>query len=282
MKIREFILEGKQRLRQAPVQCADPLLHMKQMVEHVLGWTSAELYLHWEDELPEAARSKLESLLERRMTGEPFQYLTGYEWFWESRFHVGPGVLIPRRETELLLETLLAEGKSGWRVAELGAGSGNIGISALLERPDWTWHAFEINPDSLPYLETNRQTLLSQDSAYHIHHGDFFALAAATAPYDAVVANPPYVAQQTIAGLAPEVRREPLVALDGGDDGLEVLSRLIQEAPAWLCPGAPLIVEIGSDQGEAVLALARQGALENARLLRDYSGLARVVVGRKG
>src|SRR5262249_25882763 len=148
MKIRECILEGKQRLERAGLQCADPLLHMKQIVEFVLGWSSTDLYRHWEEDFPQDARARLEALLERLLRGEAFQYLTGEEWFWESRFRVGPGVLIPRRETELLVETLLAdEPGSKVRVAELGAGSGNIGISVLQERPDWEWHAFELNAE---------------------------------------------------------------------------------------------------------------------------------------
>lgn len=280
MKICDYINQGKERISAAGLECADPLLHMRQIVAAGMGWSTTQLYLHWEESLTDTDRARLEGILARRLRGEPYQYIVGEEWFWKSRFEVGPGVLIPRRETELLVETVLQRLPSTeLKIAELGPGSGNIGIACLLERPSWEWHAYEKNPETWPYLERNLK-LISGDG-YRLHRGDFFEGAAADAPFDALVANPPYVKLGEWPGLSKEVRSEPKMALDGGVSGMEIVSRLVRDSVYLLKPGGIIALEIGSDQEAPARQVAAANSFADVEVLRDYSGLPRVLWGKR-
>lgn len=282
MTLSEFIITGKAKIMKAGLQCADPLLHMKQIAEFGLGMTTTKLYLRWDDTLTAIEEKRLEGLLERRLTGEPFQYIAGEEWFWDSRFQVGPGVLIPRRETELIVETLLTrETREKLRIAELGAGSGNIGISIVLERPSWEWHAFELNPETLPYSRTNKERLLPREASYFLHEGDFFSEAPNFAPFDWIVSNPPYIGRREVLGLSKEVRHEPPLALVGGERGLEVIEKLVALSERLLSAGGGFLCEIGADQGQAVREFFNRKGFGPAEILLDYAGLPRAVVARK-
>jgi release factor glutamine methyltransferase len=283
MKISEWIEIGRERLSQAPITCRDPRLHIQQILTAVSSWSTAEIYIRWEEEMPLAFAERLETFLLRRLTGEPFQYIAGYEWFWNSRFKVGPGALIPRRETELVVEQVLkAAAGTALKVAELGAGTGNIGISAVLENSKLDWHAFELNPASLPYLSTNRADLLSSFHSYFIHEGDFFCEAVSAGPYDLIVANPPYIGREELSGLDAEVQWEPKLALDGGVDGIEVLMSLVGTSQRLLRDNGKIITEIGSTQNESVEQLMAKAGFLDIETLKDLSGLPRVVLGRKG
>jgi release factor glutamine methyltransferase len=167
------------------------------------------------------------------------------------------------------------------RVAELGGGSGNIGISVLQERPRWEWHAFELNPDTLPYLEANRRELLPADASYQIHVGDFFQLAPALAPFDWIVANPPYVPAEDWGELSKEVRHEPRVALDGGPKGLDCLTRLVPAAASLLSTGGGFLCEIDSRQAIAMEGLLTKHGYEAVETIRDWAGLDRISYGKR-
>lgn len=269
---------------EAALQCADPLLHMKQIAQFGLGWDGTELYRNWNTELNAESIRRLDALLARRMTGEPFQYITGQEWFWNSSFAVGPGVLIPRKETEGVVELFLNEsGKELTRVAELGAGSGNIGISVLLERPQTEWHAFETNPKSLVFLEMNRRKLLNQyqvGGAYLIQREDFFVGALRLAPFDWIVSNPPYVSTKEMASLSREVSHEPSEALEGGATGADFLMRLLRGAPDVLRPGGRLILEIGHEHAPALMGVCHGTDFSDVRVFKDLAGKDRVFTAR--
>lgn len=283
MKLREAISRGRDRLAAADLQCADPFLHMKQIAGHCFGVDMASLYVRWEDELTSEEEASLEAFLVRRCAGEPFQYIAGYEWFWEDRFEVGPGVLIPRRETEILVETLLSEeSRDRVQVAELGAGSGNIGVSILRERPRWSWLAFERHAESLPYTLRNRVALLPVDAGYELIAGDFFEKAPERAPYDWVVANAPYVTSGELPRLAKEVLHEPAEALDGGKDGMDVLRRLIASAPRLLKKGGGIAGEMAEEQGVHVSRALEDSGFREVRVIRDYSGKERIFLGQWG
>ena len=283
MKVSQYILENRKRLAEAPIECADPLEHMKQIVQFVLDWDSAQVYLKWDDHFPPGdAVVRLDEVVSRRLRGEPFQYITGFQWFWKSKFEVGKGVLIPRRETELLVETFLAEEKrDNVNIAELGAGSGNIGLAICLERPHVQWHAFESNPDSLTYLEANLRTLIPGTSAttpYWVHYDDFFSRVGEYAPFHWVIANPPYVVGSEISNLSLEVQSEPIAALDGGgNEGLEIFTRLVATSWDILLPGGKVLCEIGSAQADAALALTAQAGFSEIKLLADLAGLPRAI-----
>ncbi len=279
MTLSEIILSGKERLHSAKLECADPALHMVQIAAAALNIEPSSVYLKWDEPIGSGA-DKIEAILKRRLTGEPFQYIVGYEWFWNSKFEVGPGVLIPRRETECLIEFILEKFPEGAQtVVELGAGSGNIGVSALLERPAWRWHGYEISDDARKYLEKNVQTL-APGSAYTVHPGDFFKQTPGTL-YDALVANPPYVPQGNLATLSKEVGHEPRLALDGGEKGMDVIEKLARIGKTLVRSGGFLVLEIGYDQ-EALgkLCLTSEGWLD-VECRKDYAGLPRVLTGRR-
>ncbi|MCB0404959.1 MAG: peptide chain release factor N(5)-glutamine methyltransferase [Bdellovibrionales bacterium] len=283
MKYSDLAQLGKRRLSRASIQCADPMLHMKQIMEHLLQVDSARLAMWWDEEITDPAfLDQVEIFLKRREAGEPFQYIVGEEWFWQSRFEVGPGVFIPRKETEILVETLLEEVCGDFvKVGELGAGSGNIGITVLQERPSWEWHAFEINPETLPFTEKNRRSLLSPSCVYRLHAGDFFERAIEYAPYDGMVSNPPYIRDDEMALLPAEVRREPELALRGGAQGLDLIDRWIAALPTWLRPGGWFITEIDFRQADALQDRLSRAGFGEIRVVDDYSHRPRVVFARR-
>lgn len=280
MKISEFIVQAKDRLTTAGIQCADPLLHAKQMVQLGLGMTMSEMFLRWDNDLSGNDLNRLTEMMDRRVAGEPFQYIIGYEEFWNSRFHVGPSALIPRKETELLVEIFLKKENQKVKVGELGAGVGNIGISVLLERPNVEWHAFEFNPETLPYLERNQRDCGVK--GHIIHAGDFFALGEKQAPYDWIISNPPYVSEEEYPTLAREIHHEPKLALLGGGSGLDVISRLISQSADWLTPSGQLLFEIGANQAEEVRILLEKAGFNTISLEKDLAGLPRVYWARRG
>ncbi|NBX67498.1 MAG: peptide chain release factor N(5)-glutamine methyltransferase [Proteobacteria bacterium] len=282
MTLESFVTLGKKRIEESGIECADPMLHMKQILGVSIGLDSLNFYSRWSEPLTDAEIELANQFLERRLRGEPFQYLVGYEWFWHSRFNVGPGVLIPRKETEHLVEELLKlRGSESLKIGELGAGSGNIGISVLLERPQWEWHAFEINPESMPYLGRNLGELLPLDAKYFVHEGNFFELSKDFAPYDVIVSNPPYIAAPEMEKLSREVKSEPRLALVGGEEGTEILKHFIAASFQFLKPGGLFLTEIGSDQGPKIKEVLENSGFKSVEVLNDYSGLPRIAKGFK-
>jgi release factor glutamine methyltransferase len=281
MKLREFALSGKSKIEGSGIQCADPLLHMKQILEVALEADAAAIYKKWEDELSPHSLQRAESILNRRLAGEPFQYIIGYEWFWKYKYSVGPGVLIPRKETELLVEILLEQKTEKVRAAELGGGSGNIGISIIMERPSWEWHAFEVNPESVSYFKKNAALILPKDrqSQCLLHEGDFFELAKNKGFYDWVVANPPYLSPEDMGKIPIEVSHEPKLALEGGPEGLSVIEKLLAQGSELLKPGGQFLFEIGMGQSDKVNRLLQKHGFSLIGIREDYAGIPRVVHG---
>jgi release factor glutamine methyltransferase len=271
----------RSRLASSAIQCFDPALHAKQILQFILGYSPANIFARPDRVLTVVEEAKLERFLRRRVDGEPFQYLVGHEWFWECPFEVGPGVLIPRKDTEVLVEAILNRmDASPKKVIELGAGSGNIGISVLRSRKNWQWDGYEKNPESLKYLRTNVTGLLGVPHHYRIVHDDFFT-ADAVAEYDLVVSNPPYIVTKEIETLSLEVRNEPHLALDGGASGLEVVGRFFESALRLLKSGGFVMSELGAGQSSECRQLLSP-QWQEIEILRDSAGIDRVLVARKG
>lgn len=274
--------ETAERLTRANLQCADPKMHAHQILAFALGCSASHLYAHPERALSPVELSRLQRLVSRRVEGEPFQYLVGYEWFWESPFEVGQGVLIPRKETEILVEALLQFPETpALKVAELGAGSGNIGISVLRRRPNWIWEGYEKNPDTLKYLSVNVTGLLGSRSGYRIIASDFFDISFSENSYDLVVSNPPYIVTSELSELSVEVKCEPRLALDGGESGLAVVEKYFDRALSMLKPGGLSFCEVGRGQAVVVAERLVQKGWERVTLLKDYAGIERVVSAQK-
>lgn len=282
MTYAELIRETQRKFQTSGIHCGDIATHSVDFLLQVTELTREKLLLSEMEPVDPSHLGKLENAERRRIQGEPLQYIVGYAWFWNSKFKVGPGVLIPRKETEHIVEYLMTLPTSkSYKVAELGAGSGNIGVSALQERGDWQWFGFELNYESFPYLRANVRELLAVDANYQIIEGDFFSNAPAYGPFDLVVSNPPYVSVHDESTLSREVRREPRLALYSGESGLEHIEKLITQSLILLNEGGVFISEIGSDQGAAVRALANRHGLTDVNVIKDIAGLDRILIARK-
>jgi release factor glutamine methyltransferase len=278
MTLQEFLLHGKAELDSSNLHFSDSLQHIEQLVFRTLNWDRTQLFKKKNEELRVEELNRLEEVLARRLKGEPLQYILGFEYFYESRFEVGGGCLIPRKETELLVELVLSYAPyKNIRVVELGAGSGNIGISVLQKRSNVEWHAFEKNPQSIKYARMNVANLLPSKHSYFLHEGDFFEGAKQFAPFDLIVSNPPYLSEGEMAEIPFEVKCEPTEALAAGKEGLDVILKLVEEGRALVTPGAALFCEISSSQKDSLTSHLQARGVSSFEILNDFSGLPRLV-----
>jgi release factor glutamine methyltransferase len=261
--------------RFAQARLDSPRLDAELLLAHATGLDRVGLYTAHDRPLDPSERARYRELVRRRLGGEPVAYLTGEREFWSLRLAVDPRVLIPRRETEHLVEAVLGAVPAGSaRVVDVGTGSGAIALALGKERPAWQIVAVDRSAGALAVARQNAA-----------EHGVAVAFVRAAwlgplgGPFDVVVSNPPYVRSAAISGLAAEVRCEPRAALDGGADGLDAYRVLVPQAAERLRKGGVLAFEIGSDEGRAVAELcAASGAFEPARVTTDLAGLDRVVV----
>lgn len=254
------------------------------LLARVLGIRRLDVYLQFERPVSTEEQDSFRALMKRRATGEPVAYLVGTRGFWKHDFEVGPAVLVPRPETELLVEKALARGgaprppEAGpLRVLDVGTGSGCVAISIALELPDAEVVAVDASASALGVARRNAERLAAANVTFR--EGDGFGPVAAER-FDLVVSNPPYIPSGDIAGLDRDVRDfEPRLALDGGPDGLDVIRRWARDAHAQLVPGGWVFFEIGQGQGEAAAALFRDAGFEDVAVAEDLAGIPRVVGG---
>ncbi len=257
---------------------SEPAFEARLLLAHVLAQTPTWITAHPETHLTPAQQKVIAELVERRAAGEPLPYILGHWEFFGLDLIVSPAVLIPRSETELLVEHALAWLRSrsaGQRAADIGAGSGCIAAGIMKNISNQRVFLCDI---SLPALEIARQNLLR-----HLLHGQALILQTdllscfAPASLDLVCANLPYIPTQKLQAL-PIFGREPTVALDGGADGLEVIRRLLEQAASVLAPGGMLLLEIEAGQGGAAQKAAQQVfPLANVSLWQDLSQKDRLV-----
>ncbi|MBO6020003.1 MAG: peptide chain release factor N(5)-glutamine methyltransferase [Clostridia bacterium] len=219
---------------------------------------------------------RLNELLQKRLARVPLAYLLGETAFFRETYRVTPDVLIPRPDTERLVEEAIARVPRGARIADLCCGSGCIGISTLASRPDLTCDAIDLSPAAVALTRENakRNGVSSRLSATC---ADLFALPAEISGYGAILSNPPYIARAVIPTLSPEVRSEPRAALDGGEDGLAFYREIARRLPSLLIPGGIALLEIGYDQADAVARIFSDEGF-SATILPDYAGNPRVAV----
>jgi release factor glutamine methyltransferase len=284
MTLQTCVREARGRLIAAGVAPDEAVLDAELLARHVLGWDRATLLARAQDEPPAAFAAAYAALLERRVRREPMAYITGHQEFWGRDFLVGPGVLIPRPETELLIEEALAwartwQGDRPPRIVDVGTGSGCLAVTLALELPRATVYATDISDEALAVARRNASRLGAQVG---FHAGS--VLAGVPRPVDLIVANPPYVARAEYETLQPEVRVfEPMTALVGGDDGLDAVRLVVKAAAAALAPGGGLLMEIGYGQADVVARLvASEGALELLCIRADLQGTPRAVVAARG
>jgi release factor glutamine methyltransferase len=337
-----------------------PRLDAEVLLAHCLGTSRVGLYTSFEQPLSESELAEFRALIKRRLAGEPVAYLTGQREFYSLPIHVTPAVLIPRPETELLVEEALrflggpkdARAKAGApvesavtavaiaeeeavaqthavpgvaltvvydpepiaaaespadspadssvavapvvtiaaasspdsqpvgvskTVIDIGTGSGAIALAIKHERPSVRVIAIDLSPDALAVARHNATTL---GLAIELREGDLLTALPADIVPDLVLANLPYIPTAEIAGLSKDVQSEPRLALDGGDDGLAIVKRLVEMAAQRLQPGGAILLEIGAGQAGATEQLLRQAGFAEVHSLRDYAGIERVVSGR--
>jgi release factor glutamine methyltransferase len=225
--------------------------------------------------------SQYRALIQRRIGGEPTQYLTGLKDFYGRKLIVDPRVLIPRPETELLVEAVLRElpKDAPSRVLDLCTGSGCVAVTIAAERAQASVWAVDISHDACEVAKLNAEKLLVA-SRVTVIEGDLFAPVPQGAKFDAIVSNPPYVKTADLPGLQKEVLREPKLALDGGADGLDLVRRIADGAKAWLKAGGQLALEIGDEEGPAVNEILMRAGYRETRVEKDLARLDRLAFGR--
>jgi release factor glutamine methyltransferase len=278
----ELTVAARARLERAGIASDVAQLDAELLARHVLGWDRALWLGHRSDPATPSFSADYQPLIARREAREPMAYIRGVQEFWGRAFRVTPAVLIPRPETELLIEAVapfLTERPSA-RVVDVGTGSGCIAVTLALEHPSITVHATDISAAALEVARENA-TRLAADARITLVHGAY--LASTPTPVDLIVSNPPYVAALDRVTLPPEVRRyEPAEALFADADGLRDVRALIDVAQQSLTSGGQLAFEIGLGQSADVThAIADAPALELIHILADLQGIARTVVARR-
>ncbi len=252
-----------------------PRLTAELLLAHALSCDRVRLYLDFDKPLGDPELARFRELVRRRADGEPTAYLVGRRHFFDHAFRVDPRVLVPRPETELLVEAALAALPEGGRAIDLCTGSGCVAISLALGRTGARLVATDVSEEALAVARENAAAL---GAVVEFATGDLWAAVHGCEAFDVVVSNPPYVPTRELAGLSREVRREPCIALDGGEDGLAVLRRIVLGAASRLKPGGTLCLEMHESHAEALPALCRAAGFARAEARRDLAGLPRLVV----
>jgi release factor glutamine methyltransferase len=261
------------RRRLAAAGCDTPRLDAELLLAAVLGADRAALLMECNAGLAPGPAARFEALIARRADREPVAYILGRRGFRHLEIEVDPRVLVPRPETELLVEAALAL-PPGARVLDVGTGSGAVALALKHERPDLVVTGSDVSAEALAVAQANARRL---ELEVDFRLGDL--LEGAGERIDAVVANLPYVPERELGALAPEiVRHEPALALAAGPAGLELIRRLLVQASAipWIA------LEVGAGQADRVGGLMDRAGFSRRRVLRDLAGIERVVVGRRG
>jgi release factor glutamine methyltransferase len=282
--LRQTLAVGVQRLLHAGIDTAR--LDAEVLMGHVLGLTREQLLASADFLLGEVHLRPYRELLGRRLEREPIAYITGRQEFWSLEFRVSPDVLVPRPETERLVEIALPLARElpqihALQVLDIGTGSGAIAISLAKELPSAVIWATDVSPAA---LEIARSNAARNGVAPRVRffHGDLFdAIAELSGRFDLIVSNPPYICSAEMDALEPEVSRwEPRDALDGGTDGLDFYRRIARQARDYLTPNGAVAVEVGADMGKEVSRLFSAGGYTGVAISQDYAGRDRVVVAR--
>ena len=259
---------------------ASARLNAEHLLAHVLGKKKRiELYLEFERPLGEAERAPLRELVKRRGEGEPLQHLLGTVEFCGHVFKCDARALIARPETELLVEFILKESAAAKSFLDIGTGSGVISCSLALAKENAAVVACDISPDALSLARENAE---KNGLSERIHFCESDLLGSINGKFDVIAANLPYIATNEMDELSREVRRDPVLALDGGADGLRLVERLIVSAPAALNAGGLVALEIGHDQAAQVAELFRLHNYRDIAVHRDYQDVERFVFARHG
>lgn len=275
-RVKDLLKWGVDELRKHNIDTSR--LDAEVLLAHAMRKERLQLYLSLEDAPDEKLEPCYRALIGKRSAHTPVSYLTGYREFMSLDFIVNESVLIPRPETEILVETVGKLGKTGDRVLELGTGSGAIAVSLAKYNPELHVVATDISTKA---LRVARENARCHEVANRISflQSDLFGAFSLRETFDWVVSNPPYISEDGLANLPAGIRNyEPTLALDGGADGLDVIRRIIAEAHIVLKLGGKLIMEIGCGQSEAIQEIADDtGRYSDCSIIEDYAGIPRVL-----
>ena len=276
MKIRKLLEQATRELSACQADTARTDAEL--LLCHALGVNRSFIYANPEHVPPQASQQDFLRLAEERARGIPIAYLTGKRSFWSLELMVNANVLIPRPETELLVETALslAPDSTMQRIVDLGTGSGAIALSLAKERPSWEVHATDLSPQALEVARENAR----RNGLEHVqfHQGSWTKPLAGK--FDQIISNPPYVAPYDKHLLQGDCRFEPRTALTPGGDGLDALRQIATESRALLNPRGWLLLEHGYSQGPEARELLNSAGYQEIRTIRDLAGIERVCCGR--
>jgi release factor glutamine methyltransferase len=285
--IHDLLRVTSEYLKQKAIEA--PRLSAEVLLAHLLNLTRIQLYLHFDRPLNEDELSGYRALIKRRLNREPLQYITGTQEFWSLRFSVDPSVLVPRPESELLIEKSLSLLDKGviphadqLRVLDLCTGSGVLAVALAKEIQDGFFWASDISREAIGVARSNA-------SRHGVAKRIQFLIGDLLQPvkdqglvFDLIVSNPPYIRSGALDTLSREVGCEPRLALDGGEDGMFYIRKILSEGPRYLHPGGWLLLEMDPEQTSPGLRLMEQtGHYESGKRVKDYSHRYRVVMGRK-
>ena len=266
----------KRQLKGAGIE--DSVFEAKQIIKYVTGYNNNQILMNYQNDLSDFELSNLQIIMKQRLNRYPLQYILGKWDFYGRSYKVGPGVLIPRPDTETVIETCLdmisEDGAS--KVLDLCAGTGCIGITIACERKNSKVTLVEKYEEAAEYL---RENIKNADNNASLIMGDIFEFAGADQKYDLIVSNPPYISEEDMASLQPEVKFEPQTALYGGEDGLLFYRAIASGYKDSIKSGGSLVFEIGYNEGEAVKDILLSLGYKDVKIKKDYSENDRVVFG---
>lgn len=278
MTYRECYEQGCRTLQASGIE--EAALDARLLLEAVCGTDRNDLLVHGEQQVAPEAEEKYLNWIRQRAEHIPLQQLTGEQGFMGLTFNVNEHVLIPRQDTEILVEEVLKELHDGMRVLDMCTGSGCILLSLLHYSNDCEGLGVDLSAEALEVAGRNVLKVLTPEKAEHAHFLQSDLFEKVEGKFEIIVSNPPYIASAEVEKLMPEVRdHEPRMALDGTEDGLYFYRRIIEEAGKHLVSSGMLFFEIGYDQGQAVSELMRTEGYCEVQVVQDYAGLDRVVLG---
>lgn len=273
MTFREAICFGEEKLNIAGIEDAKHDAWL--LLTFICKIDRTFYYVHMDEEMAVEQVAEYENVLSKRAEHVPLQYITGEQEFMGIPFHVNEAVLIPRQDTETLVEEALKVVRPGMKVLDMCTGSGCILISILKNVVDVEGYGYDISKQAINVAKENAK-LNNVNATFE--RSDLFEDVADR--FDVIISNPPYIPTDVIGGLMPEVAvYEPIQALDGKEDGLHFYRRIVEKASDYLNPGGKLLFEIGHDQGESVSSLMIEAGYKDVRVIKDLAGNDRVVTG---
>ncbi len=276
MTYAETYKQGAKMLEEAEVP--EAALDARLLLEYVCDTNRNTLLVHGDREVTDAEAVRYEEVLSARARRIPIQQIMGMQEFMGLEFTVNEHVLIPRQDTEILVEEVLKHLHDGMRILDMCTGSGCILVSLLHYSNDCSGVGADLSTEALAVARSNAEKLLHPDKSIEFIQSDLFEKV--TGKFEIIVSNPPYIRPDVIETLMPEVRdHEPMMALDGGEDGLDFYREIVTGSKEYLAGGGMLFFEIGYDQGEAVKMLMEQAGYVEVNVVQDYAGLDRVVYG---